>query len=103
MSLDQETEKKISNITYKTGLPGFYQFESKEDAASTIERYKHYINDDGSFKKIGHDACCDPIYQQLSAAVDYFKFEIKRDTYTHNYRKPSSKKNNNKNNKNKVD
>ena len=92
--MDQETERKISNITYKTNLPGFYQFESKEEAISTIERYKHYINDDGSFKKIGHDACCDPIYQQLSAAIDYFKFEIKRDTYNHNYRKYRSKKNN---------
>lgn len=92
--MDKETERKISNITYKTNLPGFYQFETKEEAISTIERYKHYINDDGSFKKIGHHACCDPIYQQLSAAIDYFKFEIKRDTYNHNYRKYRSKKNN---------
>ena len=92
--MDKETERKISNITYKTNLPGFYQFENKEEAVSTIERYKHYINDDGSFKKIGHHACCDPIYQQLSAAIDYFKFEIKRDTYNHNYRKYRSKKNN---------
>ena len=90
--MDKETERKISNITYKTNLPGFYQFENKDEAISTIARYNHYINDDGSFKKIGHHACCDPIYQQLSAAIDYFKFEIKRDTYNHNYRKHGSKK-----------
>ena len=98
MSLSTKAERKISNITYSTGLSGFYQYENKEEAISIINLFKQYMNDDGSFLKIGHDAHCDPIYQQLSAAIDYYKFGIKRDTYTHRYRKTHPRKNNTKNN-----
>ena len=92
MSLSKEAEKKISNITHKTNLSGFYQFKSREDAASTINLFQQYVNDDGSFKKIGLDAHCDPIYQQLSAAIDYYKFGIERLFK----RKPRPRKNNTK-------
>ena len=78
MSLSKQVERKISNIIYPTNLSGFYQYENKEEAISIINLFKQYMNDDGSFLKIGHDAHCDPIYQQLSAAIDYYKFGKQR-------------------------
>ena len=77
MSLSESAKKKMSKIGI-TNLPGFYQFKSKQEAISIINVFERYINEDGSFVKHRMDACCDPIYQQLSAAIDYFKFNIRR-------------------------
>jgi hypothetical protein len=96
MSLSKEAERKISGITYKTNISGHYQYDSKEEAASIINLFQQYMNDDGSFKKTGHDVHCDPIYQELSAAIDYYKFGIKREPNI--YSKPRPRKNNTKNN-----
>tara|TARA_B100000131_G_scaffold79940_1_gene76678 strand:+ start:160 stop:462 length:303 start_codon:yes stop_codon:yes gene_type:complete len=81
MSLNKEVEQKIKNITYKTNLPGFYQFENKKQAIDVINGYQNYIDNNGRFLKFGHHAACDPIYQELSAAIDYYLYDIKRDTY----------------------
>ena len=79
MSLSEKTERKISNILYPTNLSGFYQYENKNEAISIINLFQEdYMNDNGTFKKTRIDANCDPIYQQLSAAIDYYKFEKKR-------------------------
>ena len=79
MSLSKKATKKLSNIgKYPTKLSGFYQFKSKEEAIETINRYQGYLNDDGTFKKPEIDANCDPNYQQLSAAIDYYKFDVER-------------------------
>lgn len=79
MSLSEKTKKKLSHIgKYSTKLSGFYQFKSKEEAIETINRYQGYLNDDGTFKKPEIDANCDPNYQQLSAAIDYYKFDVER-------------------------
>jgi len=79
MSLSEKAKKKLSNIgKYPTNLAGFYQFKSKEEAIETINRYQVYLNDDGTFKKPKIDADCDPNYQQLSAAIDYYKFNVER-------------------------
>ena len=78
MSLNKKAERKISGITYKTNISGHYQYDSKEEAVSIINLFQQYMNDDGSFKKTGHDIHCDPIYQQLSAAIDYYKFGKQR-------------------------
>ena len=77
MSLSESAKRKISKISI-TNLPGFYQFYSKEEAITIINVFEQYINEDGSFVKQRIDACCDPIYQELSAAIDYYKFNIKR-------------------------
>ena len=77
MSLSESAKRKISKISI-TNLPGYYQFDSKEEAITIINVFEQYINEDGSFVKQRIDACCDPIYQQLSAAIDYYKFNIKR-------------------------
>ena len=78
MSLSKQVERKIFNITYPTNLSGYYQYENKKEAISIINLFKDCINDDGTFKKASIDANCDPIYQQLSAAIDYYKFEKER-------------------------
>ena len=79
MSLSEKTKKKLSHIgKYSTKLAGYYQFKSKEEAIETINRYQGYLNDDGTFKKPEIDANCDPNYQQLSAAIDYYKFDVER-------------------------
>ena len=77
MSLMESAKSKISKVEV-LNLPGFYQFNSKQEAIRVINSFESYINDDGSFQKNIRDACCDPIYQQLSAAIDYYKFNIKR-------------------------
>ena len=62
----------------ETKLWGFYQFKNKEDAISIINSYQEScLNDDGSFYKNNFEANCDPRYQELSAAIDYLKFDIK--------------------------
>lgn len=73
-SLSKLIEIKISNIKYETNLSGFYQFNNKEEAISIINLFHNCMNDNGTFKKNETDACCDPRYQQLSAAIDYYKF-----------------------------
>jgi hypothetical protein len=80
MSLNKNAKKKISKIG-PTNLPGFYQFDNKEKAIIVINLFEEYINNDGTFQKSRNDACCDPIYQELSAALDYYKFDIKREKY----------------------
>ena len=77
MSLNVSAERKLSKLGI-TKLPGYYQFNSKEEAITIINVFEQYINEDGSFQKNRIDACCDPIYQQLSAAIDYYKFNIRR-------------------------
>ena len=101
MSLNKKAERKISGITCKTNISGHYQYDSKEEAVSIINLFQQYMNDDGSFKKTGHDVHCDPIYQQLSAAIDYYKFGIERVPSIYSKHRP--RKNNTKNNtENKV-
>ena len=79
MSLNTKAERKISNITYCTGLSGFYQYENKEQAISIINLFQgDCMNDNGTFEKTEIDANCDPRYQQLSAAIDYYKFGKQR-------------------------
>ena len=77
MSLSESAKSKMSKVGI-TNLPGFYQFDSKEEAIKVINVFEQYINEDGSFVKHTIDACGDPIYQQLSAAIDYYKFNIRR-------------------------
>ena len=77
MSLSGSAKSKIEKVCI-TNLPGFYQFDRKEEAINIINLFEGYINEDGSFVKFRIDACCDPIYQQLSAAIDYYKFNIRR-------------------------
>ena len=82
MSLSKSTEKKISNIKRETKLSGFYQFKNKENAIFIINLYQEEcLNNDGSFYKNNFEANCDPRYQELSAAIDYLKFDIKRPVY----------------------
>ena len=79
MSLSEKAKKKLSHIgKYSTKNAGYYQYKSKEEAIETINRYQGYLNDDGTFKKPEIDANCDPNYQQLSAAIDYYKFDVER-------------------------
>ena len=93
MSLSKDAEKKISNIKCETKLSGFYQFNNKEDAISVINRYQgDCLNNNGSFIKDKIDANCDPRYQQLSAAIDYLKFDIKRPVYNFKNHKTINKK-----------
>ena len=81
MSLSEKAERKISNITYPTNLSGFYQYENNKEAISIINLFQEdCMNDNGTFKKTKIDANCDPRYQQLSAAIDYYKFEKKRNS-----------------------
>ena len=55
MSLSTKAKKKISNITYCTGLLGFSQYENKEEAISIINLFQgDCMNDNGTFKKTGH-------------------------------------------------
>ena len=76
MSLTNEAEIKISKIHSETGLLGYYQFDNKKEAISIINLYhRDCMNDNGNFKKNKIDANCGPIYQALSAAIDYYKFE----------------------------
>lgn len=77
-SLSKQAEKKISNITHETNLNGFSQFNNKKEAVLIINKYQKYMHENGTFIKNKTDANCDPIYQQLSAAIDYYKFETKR-------------------------
>ena len=99
MSLSKDAEKKISNIKWETKLCGFYQFNNKEDAISVINRYQgDCLNDDGSFYKNNFEANCDPRYQELSAAIDYLKFDIKRAVYNFKNHKKMEVNNNINNN-----
>jgi hypothetical protein len=77
MSLSESAKRKMAKVGI-TNLPGFYQFNSKEEAITIINVFEQYINEDGSLQKHTIDACCDPIYQQLSAAIDYYKFNVVR-------------------------
>tara|TARA_A100001015_G_scaffold314420_1_gene423827 strand:+ start:2649 stop:3014 length:366 start_codon:yes stop_codon:yes gene_type:complete len=77
-SLSKQAEKKISNIKYSTNLFGYYQFNNKKEAALIINKYQDYMHENGTFIKNRTNANCDPIFQQLSAAIDYYKFEKKR-------------------------
>lgn len=78
MPLDKSAEKKLAKIESKTKLSGYYKYKNKEEAIETINRYQGYLNDNGTFKKPEIDANCDPNYQQLSAAIDYYKFDVVR-------------------------
>ena len=78
IKISKEAEQKISNIESPTNLLGFHQFNSKEDAILIINKNQNYMNDDGTFKRNRYHANCDPYYQELSAAIDYYKFEVKR-------------------------
>ena len=79
MSLSKSAEQKISNIKRETRLCGFYKYKNKEEAISIINLFhEDCMNKDGSFVKGNIDANCDPIYQQLSAAIDFYKFDIIR-------------------------
>ena len=79
MSLSKRAEKKISNIKRETKLCGFYKYKNKEEAISTINLFEgDCMNPDGSFVKGNIDANCDPRYQQLSAAIDFYKFNVIR-------------------------
>ena len=80
MPLTSSAEKKLSKISMATNLPGFYQFNNKTDAIFIINKFEHYINDDGTFQIMIRDAEGDPNYQELSAAIDYYKFNISRKT-----------------------
>jgi hypothetical protein len=76
MSLSKAAEQKISNIKRETKLCGYYKFKNKEEAISTINLFEEdCMNRDGSFVKGNIDANCDPRYQQLSAAIDFYKFD----------------------------
>tara|TARA_A100001015_G_C14641780_1_gene575726 strand:+ start:200 stop:478 length:279 start_codon:yes stop_codon:yes gene_type:complete len=78
MSLSKRAEKKISNIKRETKLSGFYKYKNKKEAISVINRYQDCLNNDGSFVKGNIDANCDPRYQQLSAAIDFYMFDVIR-------------------------
>lgn len=78
MSLSKEAEKKLSNIKYPTNLLGFYKFKDKQQAIYFINKNHDIIEDDGSFYKREIHANDDPIYQEISAAIDYYKFDIIR-------------------------
>lgn len=80
MPLTSSAEKKLLKIPMATNLPGFYQFNNQEDAIYIINKFEHYINDDGTFQSMIRYAEGDPNYQQLSAAIDYYKFNISRKT-----------------------
>ena len=80
MPLTSSAEKKLLKILMATNLPGFYQFNNKEEAIFIINKWENYINDDGTFQSAIRYAECDPNYQQLSAAIDYYKFNISRKT-----------------------
>ena len=99
MSLSKGAKNKISNIKRETKLCGFYKFKNKEDAISVINRYQEdCMNPDGSFVKGNIDANCDPRYQQLSAAIDFYKFDVIRPNRP-NYGLKKKKNNNKINNK----
>ena len=80
MSLTVSAEKKLSKILMATNIPGFYQFNNQEEAIHIINKLEHYINEDGTFQSMLMFAVGDPNYQQLSAAIDYYKFNISRKT-----------------------
>ena len=94
MSLSKAAKKKISNIKKETKLCGYYKYKNKKEAISVINRYQEgCLNDKGSFVKDKIDANCDPRYQQLSAAIDYLKFDIRRPVYNFkNYKTINKKK-----------
>lgn len=75
MTLNTKAKEKLKKITYETGLSGFSQFNNKGEAIRIINKYHEYMNDNGTFKKNNINANCDPIYQRLSAAIDYYKFD----------------------------
>ena len=78
MSLSIDAKRKLLNINKHTNLPGFYQFENKIQALQVINSFEYYIKENGLFTKNRFDASCDPNFQHLSAAIDYYKFGIKR-------------------------
>ena len=78
MSLSESAKRKLMKIDGATNLPGYYQFDNVGKAIEIINLFEHYIKENGRFQKIWYDACCDPNYQHLSAAIDYYKFNIKR-------------------------
>ena len=93
MSLSKSSKKKLEKIgSNPTKLAGFYQYANKTEAICIINLFEQYLNNDGTFKKCKIDAHCDPIYQQLSAAIDYYKFDIKRKKFYFKNRKVKSKK-----------
>ena len=79
MPLNKSAEKKLAKIESKTKLSGYYKYKNKEEAIQIINLFEgDCMNDDGSFKKCGNDVHIDPRYQQLSAAIDFYKFDVVR-------------------------
>lgn len=88
MSLSNKAKIKLSKIgKYPTNLYGYYQYQNDEEAIEVINRFHECINDNGSFNKNRNDANCDPNYQQLSAAIDYLLFKVKREISPYKFKK----------------